>query len=80
MKKFLEAILEFRASSEVEAYDKKVSRWLEEAKEGGFAEQLLDEMIFYAKKAEEKQALEISKGIEERKLEHRDGSRSCDLK
>ena len=61
MSKFLDAIVEFRSTSEVEAYDKKVSKWLEEAKEGGFAEQLLDEMIFYAKKIEEAQIKSSSK-------------------
>ena len=64
-KKFLDAIVEFRSTSEVEAYDKIVSKWLKEAKEGGFAEQLLDEMIFYAEKAE----IEVAKIKEKAKTE-----------
>lgn len=80
MSDFLKGIVEFKATSEVEAYDRKVSKWLEEAKEGGYAEQLLDEMIFFAQKAEEKIAKEQAKVLEERKTGYADGSRSCELK
>lgn len=80
MSDFLKGILEFRSTSEVEAYDKKVSKWLEEAKEGGFAEQLLDEMIFFAQKAEEKILNNSIKVAEEKKSGYADGSRSATLK
>ena len=78
MSDFLKGIVEFRASSEVEAYDKVVSKWFIEAKENGFAEQLLDELIFYAQKMEEK--IHKPKELEERKNLQGDGSRSCFLK
>ena len=80
MIKFLEGFVEFRATSEIEAYDKTVSKWLEEAKEGGFADQLLDEMIFYAKKAEAKKAQDAVKREAEKKSEHADGSRTAFLR
>ena len=80
MSDFLKGILEFRASSEIEAYDKKVSKWLLEAKEGGYAEQLLDEMIFFAEKAEKRQVEEATKNNEEKKFGFSDGSRIATLK
>lgn len=80
MSDFLKGVLEFRVTSECEAYDKKVSKWLEECKGGGFAEQVLDEMIFYAKKMEDKIAKEQAKILEERKTGYVDGSRSCEIK
>ena len=80
MKEFLSAIKNYRASSEIEAYDKVVSKWLIEAKEGGFAEQLLDELIFYAKKAEEQIEKDAVKKAEIKQSSHCDGSRTATLK
>ena len=80
MSKFLEGIIEFRSISEVEAYDRVVSKWLQEALDGGFEKQLLEEMIFYAKKVEDKRNIEIKKLNEDRMKENPDGSRNINLR
>lgn len=80
MSNFLKGIVEYKATSDIDAYAKEVSKWLLEVKEGGFSEKLLDELIAFAEKAEKKQATEATQKSEEKKFGFSDGSRVATLK
>jgi hypothetical protein len=76
---FLKGFVDFRSTSDLEAYEKKISNWIQEVIDLGQEKELVTELLSYAKR-EEVKAREDKNSKSLENAEPRDGSRLGILK